>query len=510
VLLNLLSNAIKFTEKSGVSVVVDVRKVEDPATGRAQLLLEVKDSGIGIPDKVCERLFQNFSQADSSITRRYGGTGLGLAICRQIVELMGGKIGVSSRVGAGSTFWFEIGLERSTARLPDLKTLPAHLAGLRVLVVDDIALNLEIFSRQIAAFDVKTETVSDGFAAMAALERGWHMGHPFNIVFLDHMMPGLSGTEIVRRIRDSKILNETRLVMASSAGMQGVPKDILALLDAKLDKPVRQHELFDCLVRVHSQMPDERETIMTEKIAAAPARGLRILLAKAGHTVTVAENGHQAVDAVRRDDFDIVLMDIQMPDLDGLGATREIRALPAPKCDITIIAMTAHAMTGAREEYLAAGMNDYIAKPVQRDILFAKLAQYGGGAGPVSARAPAEAEIPLLDHYKMLDLADSITTETLSDLMRLFLADMLGQVTAMTDADLHITEQSAHAIVSAAGNIGVMRLSAHARLLETACRDGKNAQAARMIRDLQDTAAASQREIQAWLAAQQPANRAIA
>ena len=273
VLLNLLSNAIKFTEKGGVSVVVDVRKVEDPATGRAHLLFEVKDSGIGIPDKVCERLFQNFSQADSSITRRYGGTGLGLAICRQLVELMGGRIGVSSRVGAGSTFWFEIGLERSTARLPDLKTLPAHLAGLRVLVVDDIALNLEIFSRQIAAFGVKTETVSDGFAAMAALERGWHMGHPFDIVFLDHMMPGLSGAELVRRIRDSKVLSETRLVMVSSAGMQGVPKDILALLDAKLDKPVRQHELFDCLVRVHSQMPDERETVLTEKPVTAPPQG---------------------------------------------------------------------------------------------------------------------------------------------------------------------------------------------------------------------------------------------
>ena len=213
---------------------------------------------------------------------------------------------------------------------------------------------------------------------------------------------------------------------------------------------------------------------------------------------------------MRHNDFDIVLMDIQMPDLDGLGATREIRALPAPKCDITIIAMTAHAMTGAREEYLAAGMNDYIAKPVQRDVLFAKLAQYGGGAGPFFPRAPAEAEIPLLDHDKLLDLAGSISTETLSDLMRLFLADMLGQVAAMTETDLHTTELSAHAIVGGAGNIGVMRLSTQARLLETVCRDGGSAQAARIIRDLQDTAAASQREILAWLAAQQPAGRAIA
>jgi signal transduction histidine kinase/DNA-binding response OmpR family regulator len=403
VLLNLLSNAIKFTEKGGVSVLVEVRKVDDPQTGLAHLRFEVRDSGIGIPDKVCEKLFQNFTQADSSVTRRYGGTGLGLSICRQLVELMGGRIGVNSRVGIGSTFWFEMALQRSQAHLPDPNTLPAHLAHLRVLVVDDIKLNLEIFGRQIAAFGVSTQTANDGFAAMAALERAWHQGQPFDIVFMDHMMPGISGIDLARRIRASTMFGETKLVMMSSAGMSGVPPDAQRLLDAKLDKPVRHHELVDCLMRVHAQEPGEpdRQDGGDEQQIAAPLSsmplphggGLRILLAEdnkinqkfasilltnAGHSVTIAENGHQAVDAVRHGEFDIVLMDIQMPYLDGAGATREIRAMASPKNAVPIIAMTAHAMQGAREEYLATGMNDYVAKPVQREALFAVLKKYGG------------------------------------------------------------------------------------------------------------------------------------
>ena len=206
---------------------------ENPATGITYLRFEVKDSGIGIPEKICERLFQKFSQADSSITRRYGGTGLGLAICRQLVELMGGEIGVTSKVGQGSSFWFELGLARSDASLPDMETLPAHLASLKVLVVDDIAMNLEILGRQLSTFGIKIQTVDDGFAAMAALERAWHRGKPFDIVFLDQMMPGMAGAELARRIRANKILSETRLVMVSSAGTHGVDKEAVALLDAK-------------------------------------------------------------------------------------------------------------------------------------------------------------------------------------------------------------------------------------------------------------------------------------
>jgi signal transduction histidine kinase/CheY-like chemotaxis protein len=518
VLLNLLSNAIKFTNKGGVSLLVEICEPAGPATGRPRLRFEVKDSGIGIPDKVSKKLFQNFSQADSSITRRYGGTGLGLAICRQLVELMDGRIGVTSQVGKGSVFWFELDLERSDAELPDQSSFPRHLADLRALIVDDIALNIEILGRQLAALGIAAETVEDGFAAMAAMERAWHGSRPFDIVFLDHMMPGMSGAELVKRIRASGMFGETKLVMVSSAGAAGVPQDAMPLLDAKLDKPVRQHELFDCLVRIHSQPADGPKTAPPSRLSPVPqSGGLNILLAednkinqkfatvlltKAGHTVTIAENGHEAVDAVRWNDFDIVLMDIQMPDLDGVGATREIRSLASPKNDIPIIAMTAHAMAGAREEYLAAGMNDYVAKPVQREALFEVLKKFEAVVPPRLEATPVE--VPLLDLDLMNQLAQTVSRGTLDELLRLLLADMETHLEKVTPDDLDLTARHAHALVSAAGNIGVTRLFAQARMLEAACRDRDRENAMRLIMELRTVAAASRDAIQALLA---PASR---
>ena len=521
ILLNLISNAIKFTDKGGVSVLVEVSRAEDPATGVTSLLFQVKDSGVGIPEKTCEKLFQKFSQADSSITRRYGGTGLGLAICRELVELMGGRIGVDSRVGTGSTFWFELGLKRSIARLADRNSLPAHLVSLKVLVVDDVGMNLEILGRQLSAFGVRTETVSDGFAAMAELERAWYRGKPFDIVFLDQMMPGIAGGELARRIRANKLLAETKLVMVSSAGTNGVARDDMALLDGKLDKPVRQHELLDCLVRVYSHHAEDvtGKFVLPASVAPQAARPLNILLAednrinqkfatalltKAGHKVVLAENGHQAVDAARHERFDAILMDIQMPDLDGIGATREIRALPPPKNKVPIIALTAHAMAGAKADFLAAGMDDYIAKPVQPEILLAKLALIADGIGDSEPGIPARAaphidDVPVLDLEKLASLTDSLSVDTVRDFLKMFLADMAGHIAAITPDDPNAAARSAHAIVSAAGNIGVARLSALAKLLETACRNGDQREAARLSGELHVLATASEREIRAWL-----------
>jgi CheY-like chemotaxis protein len=224
ILLNLLNNAIKFTEKGGVSVQVVV-KVGDTPVGNAHILplrFEVADTGIGFAESVRERLFQKFSQADSSMTRRFGGTGLGLAICKQLVELMHGEIGVTSRVGVGSTFWFEIPFEKSTAQVADRDALPAHFKTLRVLLVDDIEMNLTIMSRQLKAFGMTTTGVSDGFAAMAELERAWHRGQPYDLVFLDQMMPGLSGEALASRIRANEHISDTKLVIVSSAGRGGV------------------------------------------------------------------------------------------------------------------------------------------------------------------------------------------------------------------------------------------------------------------------------------------------
>jgi signal transduction histidine kinase/DNA-binding response OmpR family regulator len=413
ILLNLVGNGIKFTEKGSVSVEVVIVRPQDLAGDSALIRVEVTDTGIGMTEAVCKRMFQRFSQADSSATRRHGGTGLGLAICRELVELMGGRIDITSRSGAGTKIWFELPLASAFAPLPDRGSLPAQLVGTRAIAVDDIEMNLEIISRQLRELGIETTLCRDGFEALAEIERAWHRGKPYDIVFLDQMMPGLTGEGLAMRIRAIPALAETKLVLVSSGGIQALKKHANRILDAVLDKPLRQRELLDCLATLFAR-PHRAEPhpSIAGTAAAAPGAaaagqgdhtGLRILLAEdnkinqmfaesiltnAGHSVEIAANGHLAVDAVSRGDYDLVLMDVQMPELDGVQATKQIRALPPPKCDIHIIAMTAHAMSGDREIYLAAGMDDYVSKPIEVPILMAKLAKLGATD---AARPRAEA-----------------------------------------------------------------------------------------------------------------------
>jgi CheY-like chemotaxis protein len=258
ILLNLLNNAIKFTEKGGVFIQVSVKlgQVRTDDEHIVPLRFEVTDTGMGMAESVRERLFQKFSQADSSMTRRFGGTGLGLAICKQLVELMHGEIGVTSALGAGSTFWFEIPFEKSAAHVADRETLPAHFKTLRVLLVDDVEMNLTIMGRQLKAFGMKVHGVADGFAAMAELERAWHRSKPYDLVFLDQMMPGLTGDALVRRIRANPHLAEIKLVLVSSGG-RDIVKDAGDLrLEAVLEKPVRHQELLDTLINIYSIRTD--------------------------------------------------------------------------------------------------------------------------------------------------------------------------------------------------------------------------------------------------------------
>jgi len=394
ILLNLIGNGIKFTDTGIVSVEVAPAPGNDGAPdGAAMIRFEVTDTGVGIPDDMRVRLFQKFTQADSSFTRRFGGTGLGLAISKQLVELMGGEIGVTSRHGRGSKFWFQIPFDQSTEPVAAHEVLPVDLKGVRALAVDDIEINLDIISRQLAAFGVEVKCVHDGFDAFAELERAWHGGKPYEIVFLDQMMPGMTGENLARRVRATPIIARTKLVLVSSAGPHARETGAQQECDAVLDKPVRRRDLRECLEALYARSLTSRPATVAEPSPLAVEIGrLRILLAednkinqkfalalltKAGHAVQVAENGHQAVDAVRQADFDVVLMDIQMAELDGVQAVAQIRAMDAPKRDVPIIALTAHAMTGAREHYIAAGMDDYISKPIQAAVLLSKLAELG-------------------------------------------------------------------------------------------------------------------------------------
>lgn len=524
VILNLLSNAIKFTDKGGVSVQVVVTLAHQPAAGGAvPLRFEVHDTGIGMPESVRARLFQKFSQADSSITRRYGGTGLGLAISKQLVELMGGRIEVSSKLGSGSVFAFEIALPRAAAPIIEPQKIPDQLKGLKALIVDDVPMNLEIIGRQLHGFGMEVQGVADGFAAIAALERAWHRGQPFDLAFVDQMMPDLSGDGLARRIRAIPGLGELKIVLVSSAGRHGLD-DRRALFDAVLEKPVRQHDLFDSLINIYGHKlgaPAEAFLAAREKAEVVAARSLRILLAednrinqqfaahllqKAGHSLRVAENGHQAVDALLAEDFDVILMDVQMPELDGVEATRQIRALAGAKAKVPIIAMTAHAMAGAREEYLAAGMDDYVSKPVQPALLLEKLARIAATGASISGEPVPVAPVgtPVLLDRENIEALDAIMgSEKAVDFVRQTLMEMDRALAAIIEAfatqDFASLGRAAHGLVSIAGNAGARQVSQLARDIEQACRRNETMGMAARVNHLADVAAITVQAIQEWL-----------
>ncbi len=529
ILLNLLSNAIKFTEKGGVSVqvVVTCGTAVSPTDQLIPLRFEVRDTGIGMPESVRARLFQKFTQADSSISRRYGGTGLGLAICRQLIELMGGHIDVTSTPGKGSVFAFEILLRRAEATIVDRAQIPAYLKGLKALIVDDLPINLDIMTRQLAGFGIEASAVEDGFAALAELERAWHRGQPYDIAFIDQMMPGLSGDGVVQRIRAIPGICDLKIIIVSSAGRRDLSQNCTQF-DAFLEKPIRHHELFDALINIYghklSLTVEEGPASAAKDVAGgAPPRGLRILLAednkinqqfaihllqKAGHTLHVVENGHQAVDALRTSDFDVILMDIQMPELDGIEATKQIRALPSEKAKIPIIAMTAHAMSGAREEYLAAGMDDYISKPIQSALLLEKLSKIAAQSAqaeqtsqaPVVSASSETAKI--LDEENIAVLKDVMGLEKTNDFMRQTFDEIEKGLHAMQEAhasrDYSVISTAAHTMVSTAGNVGARRLSMLARELEQRCRAHNVQDIDERIAHLAESVAETARAIVAW------------
>jgi signal transduction histidine kinase/CheY-like chemotaxis protein len=547
VLLNLVGNAIKFTDKGGVSIRVSCLNGTSGEGQKTTVRFEVADTGIGMTEEAQAQLFQKFSQADSSITRRFGGTGLGLAICKQLVELMGGALEASSRPGAGSTFSFQIPLEPSTAVLVDRRSLPAQLKGVRALVVDDLPMNLEILSRQLGAFGMEVTCVQDGFGALAEVERAWHLGKPYDIVFTDQMMPGLAGGKLVERLRAMPTVGETKLVLVSSAGPNGLSEAVAGMLDGSLNKPVRQGELLDCLVKLYSgstgaalvpTSPSERTPDMASASRAGPTRShhpLRVLLAednkinqqfavallrKAGHEgVAVVENGHQAVDAVRHGTYDVVLMDVQMPELDGVQATKQIRALPPPKCDVPIIALTANAMRGAKEQYLAAGMTDYLSKPLQPELLFAKLDDIPRSAEAPTPEALAEAAessveeiatgaLPDLDCARLLGLEELLSRETVRTLLEAYLINGEQRVVDIRDhaiaGDLAEMEQAAHALVGMAGNLGVAHVGELATLFQQACKEGQSGKATHLAISLYEAHISATAAIRAWLVAAPP------
>jgi PAS domain S-box-containing protein len=387
VLVNLVSNAIKFTARGEVIISADTEAQSD---GSVQLHFSIKDTGIGVPADKLTTIFKPFEQADSSTTRRYGGTGLGLAISTQLVELMGGRIWADSQVGRGSTFHFtaRLGLSSRPVRRK-VPVAPLALLGLRALVVDDNATNRRILYETLTNWRMRATTADDGIAALTELMRATGLGQPYPLVLVDAQMPVMDGFELAARIKRTPELSGATIMMLSSADLPGDAARCRQLgVAAYLAKPIKQSELLNTILRVLGAPAAEAEeaALADEQLIGKPARPLRILvvednlvnqkfvvrlLEKSGHTVLLAANGRQAVDTVARYEFDVVLMDVQMPEMDGFEATAAIRERERTDgTHLPIIAMTADAMKGDAERCLAAGMDAYVAKPIHTSTLF--------------------------------------------------------------------------------------------------------------------------------------------
>ena len=394
ILLNLGGNAVKFTKQGEVSLEVKVLGSDDRGT---LVRVEVHDTGIGIPVDRLTSLFTPFTQVDSSTTRKFGGTGLGLSITRRLVELMGGETGVTSELGKGSTFWFTARLATGTKTRPR-SLAPASLQGQRVLVVDDNATNRKVLMGQLLLCGTEPTSVSSASEALALLRQTHAAGKPFAAALIDHQMPGCDGAELGRLIVADETLKATRMILLTSSGQKGDGQLFATIgFAGYLLKPVTQRDLMDCLMMVlaspaalwheESQPIITRHTLREKRSMSAH----RILLAednavnqkvamrlleKLDYRVDVVADGQAAVTAWQSGRYDLILMDCQMPGLDGYEATREIRQLEAPDKHIPIIALTAHAMKGADEPCFAAGMDAYLTKPIDRAVLQSTLSKY--------------------------------------------------------------------------------------------------------------------------------------
>jgi two-component system sensor histidine kinase/response regulator len=390
ILVNLLSNAIKFTERG--EVVVRVFKESETPT-HVMVRISVSDSGIGIPLEVQQRLFQAFTQADTSTTRKYGGTGLGLAISRQLVTMMQGRIGVESEPGKGSTFWFTALLEKQTGPVKPAPVYNRDLFDLRVLVVDDNATNRQILRHQLVAWKMQKGSAASGYEALKILRAAIAAKAPYDLALLDMQMPEMDGLTLARAIKDDPAMATTRLIILTSLGQTMTNDELKAAgIDAYLVKPVKQSRLFDTVVNVMGHAEAEKvftrpAPVQPEVVRDPASPRIRLLLAednrvnqkvalgqlkKLGQTADAVANGLEVLEALEEIPYDVIFMDCQMPEMDGYEATRMIRQREAESLQsgrfrprIYIIAMTANAMQGDREKCLAAGMDDYVSKPVR-------------------------------------------------------------------------------------------------------------------------------------------------
>ncbi len=512
VLINMVGNAIKFTDKGEVIVRVKLGELHDRDV---VVRCEVQDTGIGIAADARDRLFESFSQVDSSSTRRFSGTGLGLVISKRLVEMMGGEIGVDSALGTGSTFWCTVRLGRQGRSEPQPR---AELTGVRVLVVDDNETNRIILRQQLASWGASCVSADTGPQALQQLYAASKTGHRFDLILLDYHMPGMDGMEVARVVKADPQLAAIPIVMLGSLAGHATEMTRKAGLAAYLTKPVRQARLHEVLTTVLGaarptptpapELPKParaargfvlvaEDNVINQKVAAG-------MLEKLGYAAEVVPNGLAAVAAMGKRDYLAVLMDCQMPVMDGYEATDAIRRSGRA---IRIIAMTANVMRGDREKCLAAGMDDYLCKPLKLEDLEVALAV----VAPQPAATVAVVAVPEPRVQHLLDIAQ---LEVLRGLQQAGEPDLIGEligvyfeqagpiVAELRDAhgrgDAAAVAGAAHALKGVSANLGVRRVVALCAGLEERAHAGSLEDAGTVLRHLDDELAAARRALDAF------------
>jgi PAS domain S-box-containing protein len=544
VLTNLVSNAIKFTKDGKVIIKVFLQNETETT---ANIEFRVTDTGIGIPAAAQQKLFQPFTQVDASTTRKYGGTGLGLAICKQLVDLMKGEIGIDSEEGKGSQFWFTVPFAKQSAS--EIQTASANspphrdinLDGIRVLVVDDSETNCKILTYQLTAWHMRVDAVQHASEAIAVLQKAIEEGDRYELAILDMQMPDMDGEMLGKQIKDNPFLNSTKLIMLTSLNQQGAVNRVKELgFEAYLVKPVKQSRLLDVLMevvasdhpdlsyasyKVQSQAKSKYERFNLEAIDYSNTSKLKILVAEdslinqkvalhqlrsIGYEADVAANGQEVLDLLDRIDYDLILMDCQMPILDGYEATMAIRQLNSAKQKITIIAMTANALKEDRDRCLDCGMDDYLSKPIRKEMLAAKLSEWeerlsiSEPIGPDLVEPPENInpdinlEINIKNTAMSKPLIDLEYLETLTGGDQAFKTELLQTFfeaipeyldtlqKAIEDKDAYAIERGAHLIKGTSGSMGISSIQAIASELEEKGRDKNITDADKFLHQMQD------------------------
>ena len=484
---NLVGNALKFTAKGEVIVRITV---QEQTAAYANLRFEVSDTGIGIPKEKQDKLFSSFTQVDASTTRKYGGTGLGLAICKRFVELMGGQIGMDSEPGKGSTVWFTLKLLKQSESVREAPRPRTDLHGLRMLVVEGNATNRTVFDHYLSSLGIVSRSAEDGPTALELLSLANENNTPYDLAILDFRLPSMDGLELARTIRQNPKFSSLKLLLLSSVGKRDDAKLAReAGIDGYLTKPVSLSNLFECLALLMgeaSKGDDSNSFVTLHKLAELKSQTrLRVLVAddnhinqkvvaslleNMGHRAEVVGNGKQAVEAYQYIPYDVVLMDLQMPEMDGFEASLQIRTLARMQGRHTsIIAVTAHARKEDREKCLAWGMDDYVSKPINPMELRAVLDRTLTAPKTISPAAP------LVDSTDVLNLSAAMTqiegnNELFGEIARMFLAQypkLLAEIHhASSTLDCAVLTSAVHTLGSSAGQMGAGRALAAARKLE--------------------------------------------